>query len=39
MDNSEKLATWYTRLRKIKQKHDAISVGNHYTQPNTKNVN
>ena len=39
MDNSEKLATWYTRLRKIKQKHNTICVGHHYPQTDTNNVN
>jgi hypothetical protein len=29
----------YTRRRKIKQKHNTIYVGHHYTQTNTKNVN
>ena len=29
----------YTRQRKTKQKHNTISVGHHYMQTNTNNVN
>jgi hypothetical protein len=30
---------WYTSQRKIKQKHNILCVGYHYTQTNTNNVN
>ena len=30
---------WYTRRRQTKQKHNIISVGHHYTQTTTNNVN
>ena len=51
MDNPETLTTIkngqsrdtdnirYTRLGKSKQKHNTISVGHHYKQRNTHNVN
>ena len=29
----------YTRRRKLKQNHNIICVGHHYTQTNTNNVN
>jgi len=29
----------YTRRRQIKQKHNTICVGHHYTQTNTNNIN
>jgi hypothetical protein len=35
-DNPEKLANWYTRRRKTKQKHNTICVGHHYAQTNKK---
>ena len=40
MDNPEKPGNiGDTRRRPIKQKHNTICVGHHYTQTNTNNVN